>query len=128
MVSRSLVLLLFTVFGLSVGAFEATVQAHHSYVTKYNPKKPITISGVIVSVSYINPHIMFSVQTSAGTWRVETESILKARAKGLTKSLLATGKKVRVTGWRARNGSASLGMRVISFAGGKTITMRNSPR
>lgn len=102
--------------------------AHHSYVTKYDPKKPATISGVISSVSYTNPHIFFSVQTSAGTWRVETESIPKARARGLTEARLKTGRKVRVSGWRARSGGGALGMRSVSFFGGKTITMRRSPR
>lgn len=105
-----------------------TSDAHHSYVTKYNPKKPVTISGVITSVSYKNPHIFFSVQTSGGTWRVETESIPKARSRGLTAARLKSGRKVRVSGWRARSGGASLGMRLISFVGGKTIMMRRSPR
>lgn len=110
----------FAYFGIS--------HAHHSYVTKYNPKKPATISGVISSVSYSNPHIFFSVQTSRGTWRVETEGIPKARAKGLTAARLKAGRKVRVSGWRARSGGGSLGMRSISFVGGKTITMRRTPR
>jgi len=109
-------------------AFLGSSQAHHSYVTKYDPKKPATISGVISSVSYTNPHIFFSVQTSGGTWRVETESIPKARARGLTPARLKTGRKVRVSGWRARSGGGSLGLRSISFVGGKSITMRRSPR
>lgn len=103
--------------------------AHHSYVTKYDPKKSATIKGVVASVSYTNPHIFFSVQTSGGTWRVETESIPKARARGLTPALLKSGAKVRVSGWRARSGGGALGMRSVTFLGkGRTITMRRTPR
>lgn len=102
--------------------------AHHSYVSKYNPKKQVTIAGTISSVSYTNPHVFFSVQTSGGSWRVETESIPKLRAKGLTKARLKAGRKVRVTGWRARSGGGAIGMRSISFIGGKSFTIRSSPR
>jgi len=130
MVSRFSVLLaaLVGIFACVGFWFHGSGYAHHSYVTKYDPKKPATISGVISSVSYSNPHIFFSVQTSGGTWRVETESIPKARARGLTPARLKSGRKVRVTGWRARSGGGSLGMRSVSFIGGKTITMRRSPR
>lgn len=104
-------------------------EAHHSYVTKYDPKKTATIQGVITSVSYSNPHIFFSVQTSGGTWRVETEGIPKARARGLTPALLKSGAKVRVSGWRARSGGGALGMRSVTFLGkGRTITMRRTAR
>lgn len=122
---------MFAVAAVFVAAAVATVgpgQAHHSYVTKYDPKKPATISGVVSSVSYANPHIFFGVTTSGGTWRVETESIPKARAKGLTPALLKSGAKVRVSGWRARSGGGALGMRSITFIGKRTITMRRSPR
>ncbi|MCH9764512.1 MAG: hypothetical protein K0U34_00765 [Alphaproteobacteria bacterium] len=128
MVSRIFAVLAALLISMGTLLAPPLVQAHHSYVTKYNPKKPITIAGTISSVSYVNPHIFFSVQTSSGSWRVETESILKARARGLTKSLLTVGKKVRVSGWRARSGGGALGMRSISFVGGKTVTMRSSPR
>ena len=127
MVARRLAGLLafFSIAGLLL--LTVAVNAHHSYVGKYDPKKSITISGTVSSVSYTNPHIFFSVTTSGGTWRVETESIQKARARGLTENLLATGKKARVTGWRARSGEAAIGMRTITI-GGKSITMRNTAR
>lgn len=109
-------------------AWTSQTNAHHSYVTKYNPKKSVTIKGTISSVSYTNPHIFFSVQTSGGTWRVETESIPKARARGLTAARLSAGKQVRVTGWVARSGGGQLGLRTISIVGGPTITMRSTAR
>lgn len=128
MVSRLLtrrVIFLASVAAL-VGA-DTGADAHHSYIGKYDPKKPVTIAGTISSVSYTNPHIFFSVTTSGGSWTVETESIQKASARGLTQSVLATGKKARVSGWRARSGQAAIGMRSITI-NGRTITMRSSPR
>jgi hypothetical protein len=108
--------------GLTLFAIPAA--AHHTFVTKYDSTKQVTVSGEVGSVSYSNPHIFFEV---AG-WRVETESISVANAKGLTKERLIPGAKVKVTGWKARDGSQALGLHSISFAGGPSITMRGTAR
>ena len=98
--------------------------AHHTFVTKYDNTKLITISGDVGSVQFSNPHIFFEV----GGWKVETEGVSVAQAKGLTKERLTSGAKVKVMGWKARDGSQSLGLHAISFAGGPSITMRGTAR
>ena len=119
---------------LTLGALApvATVHAHHTFVTKYDGAKLITISGVISSVSYSNPHIFFQVSATAKsgnqvTWTVETEGILAARGKGLTEALLKDGAKVSVSGWVGRDGGADLGPKSIPL-GGKPIQMRTPAR
>lgn len=102
--------------------------AHHTYVTKYDASRTVRISGVVTSVSFVNPHIFFSVQAGNTIWLVETESLSVASAKGLTQELLKDGAKVTVTGWPARDGSAQMGLNVISIDGGPTITMRGTAR
>lgn len=113
---------------LSAGA-----NAHHSYVTKYDPKQKITFRGVITSVSYFNPHIFFTVSVKnrdggQTEWRIETESVQMTRARGLTKAALVVGKHVMISGWRARTGGAELGMSGIKFAKGGWLNMRTRPR
>lgn len=106
------------------------VDAHHSYIPKYNPKQKLTLTGTIESVRYQNPHIFFEIRVgSTGTiWQIETESIPKARAKGLMESSLALSKKVTVTGWQSRQGTAELGLSSIRLPNGRTITIRRTPR
>lgn len=106
--------------------------AHHSYVSQYDAKKRITVEGQVGSVSYQNPHIFFdlTVANKSGgstTWRVETEGIPKARAKGLSESVLREGARARVTGWPARDGSPAIGLGSITI-GGKSMTIRSTPR
>jgi hypothetical protein len=113
-----------TVLALALVALAPAAGAHHTFVSKYDNAKLITVSGAVGSVSYSNPHIFFSV----GGWRVETESLSVATAKGLTKERLKEGVKVTVTGWRARDGSAEMGLHTIAFAGGPSITMRGTAR
>jgi hypothetical protein len=103
-------------------------QAHHTFVTKYDPAKLITVSGVVTSVSFTNPHISFEVQSAGASWTVETESISAAQGKGLTQKMLKEGAKVTVTGWRARNGSAAMGLSSITISGGPSVTMRRTAR
>ncbi len=101
--------------------------AHHTYVTKYDSAKVVTLKGTIASVSYQNPHIYFSLVTANGTWTIETESIPKAQAKGLTEAVLADGAEASVTGWPARDGGAELGLKSITIKG-RTYTIRNTAR
>lgn len=106
------------------------VSAHHSYVSKYDAKKKIKISGVITSVSFANPHIFFTVQASGSgaSWTVETESIPKVQAKGITRARLVEGARVVVTGWPARSGAGELGLSTIRIGRRGAVTIRRRPR
>ncbi|MGQ0671343.1 MAG: DUF6152 family protein [Hyphomicrobium sp.] len=100
------------------------VAAHHTFVSKYDNSKLITVAGTVDSVSFGNPHIFFSVSG----WTVETEGVAVANGKGLTRERLKEGAKVTVRGWKARDGSSAMGLQTITFAGGPSITMRGSAR
>jgi hypothetical protein len=106
----------------------APARALHTFVTKYDGSKVVTISGVVSSVSFSNPHIHFEVQGSNGSWTVESESVSAARSRGLTQAVLKQGAKVSVTGWRARDGSAQMGLKSISISGGPSVTLRGTAR
>ncbi len=110
-----------------------TVLAHHTFLTKYDSNKLITVSGTIRSVSYANPHIFFDLKGrsrsgSEVTWRVETEGILAARAKGLTQALLKEGVRATVTGWAGRDNGAEIGLKGIRIGNARTISMRKTAR
>jgi hypothetical protein len=102
----------------------APALAHHTFVTKYDSSKLVTISGTVDSVSYSNPHIFFSV----GGWSIETEGVAAASGKGLTRERLKESAKVTVRGWKARDGSSAMGLHSITFSGGPTVTVRGSAR
>lgn len=104
------------------------VHAHHTFVVKYNGGKTVSVSGVITSVSYGNPHIEFTVDGGGRSWVVETEGPAKVQAKGLSQSALKEGAKVTITGWPARDGTAQMGLRSISIVGGPSVTIRGSAR
>lgn len=108
-------------------ALSVPALAHHSYVSKYDGAKIIRISGTVSGVSYKNPHIFFTLATSSGSWTIETESVSVARGAGLTDQILKDGAAAAVTGWPARSGGGSLGLKSITI-GGRTITLRGTAR
>ena len=105
----------------------APAAAHHTYVTKYDSSKRMTLSGTISNVRYQNPHIFFDLTTSGKTWSVETESLSVARSSGLTEQFLVEGAKATVTGWPARSGATELGLNTIQV-GAKSLTLRRTAR
>lgn len=113
---------------LSLACAALSASAHHTYVAKYDSQKLIKLSGTIASVRYANPHIFFDVDVGGTLWTIETESISVAQKSGLSQNMLATGAKVTVTGWPARDKAPEMGLATISFAGGKTISMRKTAR
>lgn len=121
-------------FGIALcGLTGGAILAHHSYVTKYDPKRLVTMRGVVGLVDYYNPHIFFDFVTTSKdgattTWRVETESIPKAQARGLTRKLLKEGAQATITGWRSRDKMANIGLKTIKFKGGKFVKMRRTAR
>lgn len=100
--------------------------AHHSF-SRYDGRKLLMLKGVVGSVSYSNPHVSFSLDTANGTWRVEAEGVPVLKRAGITDAVLTAGAHATVRGWKAKDGSAQLGMKSITI-GGKSATTRRSVR
>jgi hypothetical protein len=112
----------------SAALLVAPAAAHHTFNVKYDGAKTVSVSGVITSMSYGNPHIEFTVDGGGKSWVIETEGPAKVQAKGLPNSVLKEGAKATVTGWPARDGSAQMGLKSITIKGGPSVTVRGTAR
>jgi hypothetical protein len=116
---------------LSLVAAAVPALAHHSFAAEYDGKKPVTITGVLKSVDWRNPHIYYLVDVKdAATGKVETwtlegypPNMLVRRAEGWTreKVLAKVGTPVTVTGWLARAGGTAAHSRQFTFADGSKM-------
>jgi len=84
------------------------VEAHHA-ANMFEPKKEITVTGVVKEFQYTNPHswLLVDVTGSDGsvvTWGFEAEGPSVMMRAGIRKSDLAPGTKVTVTGHPMKNG------------------------
>jgi hypothetical protein len=90
------------------------VSAHHSVAGQFDASKPVTLTGVISKIDWINPHIYIhlDVKDEHGTvtvWRLASLPTAMLRKAGLTSQLLtADGATVTATAILARDGTQHL--------------------
>ena len=108
-------------------AASAPAWAHHSFQAEFDIEKPMTLTGVVTKVEWINPHVYvhLDAKDERGTvqkWAFETLGPGRMRAEGMSKQTFGIGKVVTVKAYGARDGSKNLGfLRTVTFDDGHTI-------
>jgi hypothetical protein len=101
--------------------------AHHSISAEFDTSKPITFTGVVKRVDWLNPHIYTHVEVknpngSTTVYKVEGGPPNSLYRQGWRKDTLKVGDTVTVKGIRAKIAtSMNIGVATITTADGKTI-------
>ena len=100
-------------FGL---VLSVPVFAHHAVGGEYDPSKPVTVTGTVTKVEWVNPHsrIYFDVVDAEGkttNWSVELAARVVLERMGWNGRSLKIGEKVTVKGDQARSGAPMLNAR-----------------
>ena len=111
---------------LVLAAVAAPVLGHHSETAEFNPDTPVTVTGTIVKVEWLNPHVWFYVDVkdekgTVTTWGFSGAPPGSLMRRGITKDVLKIGSVVNVEGARARDGSNNASSRSVTFADGKNV-------
>jgi Family of unknown function (DUF6152) len=104
--SRNLILAV----GCAALSTVATATAHHSFEAEFDSKKPVTLTGTITKVEWMNPHTYFYIDAEDETgkvanWAVEGGAPNVLYRQGWKPTSLKVGDRVTVHGSRAKNGS-----------------------
>jgi DNA/RNA endonuclease YhcR with UshA esterase domain len=105
----------------------APLTAHHSISAEFDTTKPITFTGTIKQVDWMNPHIYTHVEVKGadGTvtvYKVEGGPPNSLYRQGWRKDSLKAGDVVTVNGIRAKSAtSMNIGVATITTADGKRV-------
>ena len=99
----------FLAIGVAVFLVIAPVSAHHVPAAKFDPAKPVKLTGIVTQVDWLNPHVHIFVNAQntnpPENWAVELESTVDLRRSGWTRDTVKIGDAITVQGTAARDGS-----------------------
>src|SRR5436309_2205870 len=100
------------VLAVGVGAILVRVPAlaHHSFAAEYDRTKPVTLTGAVTKVEWVNPHARFHMDVKdangkVASWEIELGSPAGLIRRGWTRNSLKIGDAVTVEGYLAKDGS-----------------------
>lgn len=111
----------------------ATLRAHHSFDAEYDSKKPITVTGYVTKLDWINPHayVYLDVKDDGGqtkNYRIEMGPPYALVRGGWKRDTIKIGDQVTVNGAAlAKDGATAAGsMQTTSMtlATGQKMVMR----
>lgn len=102
--------------------------AHHSVGAFYDSSTLSRISGTIVSVQWVNPHVRFSVDVTAANgqterWRIEGGALNSLDRQGVPRDLLRPGEAITVIGYASRRGRPEMVAASVDLADGENVVL-----
>jgi len=113
---------------MGLASILATVplSAHHSFAAQFDRAKPITLTGPVKKVDWINPHARFFIEAkdAAGKealWEIELSAPAGLMRNGWTRNSLKIGDVVTVNASLAKDGSKLANATTVTLANGKRV-------
>jgi hypothetical protein len=100
--------------------------AHHAFSWEFDAKKPVTVSGVVTRVDWINPHTYFYVDVKNGegravNWIFETAGPNTLDRHGWHRDSVKKGDEITVVGFQARGAANIASARLIVLHDGRKV-------
>ncbi len=113
-----------TTFGILVTAQSS--EAHHAFAAVFDRDDPISLTGTVTKVEWMNPHTWFyiDVENDAGdveNWALELGSPNHLTRRGWSRDSLQIGQVVTVVGSRARAGGLIGAVRTVTLSTGESL-------
>jgi hypothetical protein len=109
----------------------ASLWAHHAFAAEFDINKPVTLTGTVTQMEWINPHAWIHIDVKGPdgkitSWMVEGGSPNILLRRGFTKRSLETGTEIVITGYQAKSGENRANGANITFKDGKRLFLGGS--
>ena len=96
------------------------VPAHHAFAAEFDINSPVTVTGSVTKVEWMNPHVWFYIDAKAesgagATWGMEMGSPNALMRAGWMRTSMAIGDVVTVEGYRAKDGTTTANARAVTL-------------
>jgi hypothetical protein len=101
-------------------------QAHHAFAAEYDADKPVTLTGTLTRMEWVNPHgwLYMDVKQPDGAikhWKVETSGPSQLSRRGLKKTDFTDGMSLVVKGYQGKKDLALANGRTLVLADGRSF-------
>jgi hypothetical protein len=108
--------------------FETPVSAHHSLEDTHDLRRVVTLTGVVSSVEWANPHarVVLDVTSANGDltrWSVELGAPNTMTRLGVGSAVLKPGSQVTVDVWLTKDSTLTASALALRLADGSTFRM-----
>src|ERR1700722_18251040 len=124
-------LLMSVLIAMSMISLAPAARGHPLFGGEYDANKPVTLTGSVSKMAWINPHswIYIDVKKPDGNvenWAVEAGPPGTLIRAGFTKESLAPGTVILVNGYRAKDGALRANGRDITLPDGRSLFVGGS--
>lgn len=108
-----------------------SASAHHAFAAVFNGDDAVEVQGTVTKLEWMNPHTWFYVSidpenASAATWAFEMGSPNGLMRRGWSRNTLQVGQEVKVSGYRAKDGTEAASVKTVVFADGSELSGASS--